>query len=146
MTKLKFTRRPNPVLPEHRAIYKIAQILLILDYSRGGKSSLLRLHLLNWVLKSSQRIERLRHEIQSGSMSLSTWGFDPALVIALRFAQAEKLLIQVSNGYKIETKGQQFIKDALKDPEVLAKERAALEDVGRGITETMVENVAKDWK
>jgi hypothetical protein len=142
---LKFTRRPNPVLPEHRPIYKITQVLLILSYSRGGKSSLLRLHLLNWVLKSSQRIQKLRNAIQSGSLSLPTWGFDPALVVALRFAQAEKLLIQVSNGYKIEEKGRRFVKDVLKDPTILESERTALAEIGRGISEGMVESVAKNW-
>jgi hypothetical protein len=145
MTMLKFTRRPNPVLPEHRPIYKITQVLLILSYSRGGKSSLLRLHLLNWVLKSSQRIQKLRNAIQSGSLSLPTWGFDPALVVALRFAQAEKLLIQVSNGYKIEEKGRRFVKDVLKDPTILESERTALAEIGRGISEGMVESVAKNW-
>jgi hypothetical protein len=146
MTQLKFTRRPAPVLPEHRPIYKIAQILLILHYSRAGKSSLLRLHLLNWVLKSFQRIELLRNMIHAGSLSLLTWGFDPALAIALRFAQAEGLLTQVSNGYALTEKGSDFIKNALKNPSIFATERAALAEVGRGITEGMVEQVAKDWK
>lgn len=145
MTQLKFTRRPNPVLPEHRPIYKIAQVLLILHFSRGGKSSLLRLHLLNWALKSVQRMQLLRNAVQAGSLSLPTWGFDPALVIAIRFAQAEKLITQVSTGYQLDEKGRQFIKEALKDADILPEERVALAEIGRGITEGMVERVAKDW-
>ena len=145
MTQLKFTRRPNPVLPEHRPIYKIAQVLLILNYSRAGKSSLLRLHLLNWALKSPQRMQLLQNAVRAGSLSLPTWGFDPALVIAVRYAQAEGLLTQISTGYQLEEKGRRFIKDALKDSTILTDERVTLVEIGRGITEGMVESVAKDW-
>lgn len=84
--------------------------------------------------------------IHAGSLSLLTWGFDPALAIALRFAQAEGLLAQVSNGYALTEKGRDFIKNALKNPSIFATERAALAEVGRVITEGMVEQVAKDWK
>lgn len=83
--------------------------------------------------------------IHAGSLSLPTWGFDPALAIGLRFAQAEQLLTQVSNGYALTEKGRDFIKNALKDPSIFAAERTALAEIGRGITEGMVEQVAKDW-
>ena len=146
MTKLKFTRRPTPVLPEHRPMYKIGQILVMLLYSRGGKSSLLRLHLLNWILKSSERIQPLRRAVQAGALPLLTWGFDPALVIALRFAYAERLVIQTSTGYKLEKKGRDFIEAALNDADILSFERSVLSEIGLGLTEGMVENVAKDWK
>ena len=106
---------------------------------------MLRMHLLNWVLKSSQRIELLRDSIKAGSLALPTWGFDPALVIALRYALAERLLQKITNGYQIEEKGRKFIKDALKDSSIFADERLALAEIARGITEGMVDSVAKDW-
>jgi hypothetical protein len=145
MTQLKFSRRPLPVLPEHRPVYKIAQVLLVLNCSRGGKSSLLRLHLFNWALKSPQRMQSLRDAGKGGALHLPTWGFDPALAIALRYALAEKLIFQVANGYQLSDKGAQFITDALKDQEVFSQERVDLAVVGKKITETMVESVAKGW-
>lgn len=145
MTQLKFTRRPAPVLPEHRPLYKIAQVLLVMHYSRSGKSSILRLHLFNWALKSRQRMQLLRDAVNEGSLALPTWGFDPALAIALRFALAEGLLGQVANGYQLEEKGRRFLNDALKDKGIFEEERLALAEVGKGITEKMVESVAKDW-
>jgi len=146
MMRLKFTRRPNPVLPEHRPIYKIAQLLLILHYSRGGKSSLLRLHLLNWIVKSQSRIDSLCKGLESGSLLFLTWGFDPAVAIAIRFALAEKLVSETSTGYKIEPKGKIFVNDFMKDTALLHLERTALSGVGTSVTERMVESIAKDWK
>jgi hypothetical protein len=145
MAKLKFIRRPFPVLPEHRPLYKIAQILFMLQFSRGKKSSLLRLHLFNWALKSAQRMQALRAVAETGVFSLSTWGFDPALAIALRYAVAERLIEQVSNGYQLTDQGSSFIQDALKDSEIFAQERLDMPTVCKRITEAMVEKVAKDW-
>lgn len=145
MALLKFSRRPVPVLPEHRSVYKIAQVLLILHFSRARKSSLLRLHLFNWAMKSPQRMQYLRDASQGGALLLPTWGFDPALAIALRYALAEKLIWQVANGYQLADKGSAFITDALKDQEIFFQERMDLAIVGKQVTETMVESVAKDW-
>lgn len=145
MARLRFTRRPIPVLPDHRPLYKIAQVLLILAESRGGKSSLPRLHLFNWALKSQQRLNTLRTAVHEATLSLPTWGFDPALAIALRYAVAECLIKQVANGYQLEDKGRKFLKDALKDQDVFVSERIVLSEIGKGVTETMVDAVSKDW-
>lgn len=143
--QLKFTRRPSPVLPEHRLIYKITQILLMLHYSRAGKSSLLRLHLLNWASKTQQRMLYLQRAVQNRSLSLPTWGFDPAIPIALRYAQAEGLIAQTKTGYQLEELGRRFIKNVLEDPSIFRDEREALLEIGKGITEGMVDSVAKEW-
>jgi hypothetical protein len=143
--QLKFTRRPGPVLPEHRLIYKITQILFMLHCSRAGKSSLLRLHLLNWASKTPRRMQHLRSAVKNHSLSLPTWGFDPAIPIALRYAQAEGLIMQTSTGYQLEELGRNFIKKVLEDPSIFQDERNALMEVGKGITEGMVDSVAKDW-
>lgn len=144
---LRFNRQPSPVLAEHRPLYKIAQLLLILHLSsRGGRSSLPRLHLFNWALKRDDRGEQLITASAEKLLKISAWGFDPALAIAIRYAISEKLIREVSTGYEITEFGIAFSKDIVKDPSALAKERAILESVGKGITETMVEAVAKGWE
>lgn len=145
MAILKFSRRPVPVLPEHRSVYKISQVLLVLHFSRGQKSSLLRLHLFNWAMKSPKRMALLQEAAKGGELLLPTWGFDPALAIALRYALAEGLIAQAANGYQLTDKGKAFIGDALKDAEIFKDEREDIRSVGKLITETMVESVAKDW-
>lgn len=144
--RLRFVRRPSPVLVEHRPLYKITQLLLVLQLSsRGGKSTLARLHLFNWALKRTDRIQKLVDAAKLEVLLITAWGFDPALAIAIRFAIAEDLVQQTSTGYRIADKGKAFIAEVLKDSEAFAKERNLLTEIGKDITETMVDNVAKGW-
>ena len=145
--RLRFVRRPSPVLVEHRPLYKITQLLLVLQMSsRGGKSTLPRLHLFNWALKRTDRIQKLLDAANAKVLHLTAWGFDPALAIAIRFAMAESLIKATSTGYQLAEKGQAFITEVLKDADAFATERKLLSKIGKGITEGMVERVAKGWE
>ena len=144
---LRFVRRPSPVLVEHRPLYKIAQLLIVLQMSsRGGKSTLPRLHLFNWALKSTDRIQKLADAAEAKVLSMTAWGFDPALAIAIRFAVAENLIEATSTGYQLTEKGRAFITEVLKDTDAFAPERKLLTQIGKDITEGMVEKVAKGWE
>lgn len=143
---LLFQQRPASVIPEHRPLYKIAQILLILFLaSRGGKSSLARLHLFNWALKSQGRITRLSEAASSKTLQISAWGFDPALAIAINFACAEELAFSSGGSYSLTDRGLALAKEIARDDLLLKNEKDALLKVGKGITERMVEEVAKGW-
>jgi len=127
-------------------MYKIAQILLVLELSsRGGKSTLPRLQLFNWALKSRNRQERLATAAKAQHLNVQAWGFDPALSIALRFAVAETLVHSVPTGYQITDRGKLFVKDIEKDTEILSQEKEVLRRIGKGITEGMVDAIAKGW-
>ena len=144
---LRFVRRPSPVLVEHRPLYKITQLLLVLQMSsRGGKSTLPRLHLFNWALKSTDRIQKLVDAANAKVLNMTAWGFDPALAIAIRFAVAEGLVEAISTGYQLTEKGRAFIAEVLKDAKVFPPERKLLTQIGKDITEGMVEKVAKGWE
>jgi hypothetical protein len=144
---LRFVRRPSPVLIEHRPLYKIAQLLLVLQMSsRGGKSTLPRLQLFNWALKSTDRIQKLVDAAKAKVLNMTAWGFDPALAIAIRFAVAENLVEATSTGYQLNEKGRAFITEVLKDADAFAPERKLLTQIGKDITEGMVEKVAKGWE
>lgn len=144
---LRFVRRPSPVLVEHRPLYKITQLLLVLQMSsRGGKSTLPRLHLFNWALKSTARIHKLVDATRAKVLNMTAWGFDPALAIAIRFAVAENLVEASSTGYQLTEKGRGFITEVLKDADAFAPERKLLLQIGKDITEGMVEKVAKGWE
>jgi hypothetical protein len=148
MSRLKFQPRPGPVLPEHRPMYKICQVLLILHMaSRGGRSRLPRLHLFNWALKTSARSQQLVGAAQAKSLRVAAWGFDPALAIALRYAVAEGVVNEVSAGYELSDSGVALAKDVANDSELLVAEKKVLLAIGRsGITEGMVDEVAKGWE
>lgn len=145
-TALRFERRPAPVMAEHRPLYKIGQILIVLRLaSRGGKSSIARLHLFNWALKRNDRSKKLKEAAEAGELRVNAWGFDPALAIALQFASAERLLRPVANGYELTDRGQIFADDIAKDTELLGADKVILVAIGKRITENMVEAVAKGW-
>lgn len=145
--RLRFVRRPSPVLIEHRPLYKITQLLLVLQLSsRGGKSTLPRLHLFNWALKSTDRIQKLLDATKAKVLHMTAWGFDPALAIAIRFAVAENLVAASSTGCQLTEKGRAFITEVLEIADAFAPERKLLTQIGKDITEGMVEKVAKGWE
>ncbi|NHZ42489.1 hypothetical protein F1609_20260 [Massilia sp. CCM 8693] len=147
VSKLRFRRRPSPVLPEHRPLYKIGQTLLILQIaSHGGKSRLARLHLLNWALKRPERQVQLITASKSKRLAVEAWGFDPALAIAIRFAISEELIEETSTGYGISESGKDFVQLLTKDEEVFVGEKNFLRQIGKGVTEAMVEKVASGWE
>lgn len=144
---LLFERRASPVLVEHRPLYKICQLLLVLHISsRGGKSSIPRLHLFNWALKRQDRIQVLTKAASERVLRLNAWGFDPAVAFAIRYALAEQLVHAVSSSYQISDKGRSFIAEVLSDQNAFVSERAFLAAIGKHISENMVETVAKGWE
>lgn len=145
--RLRFRRRPSPVLPDHRPLYKIGQVLLVLHLaSRGGKSRLPRLHLFNWALKSAERRSQLVAAAKNKILNVAAWGFDPALAIAIRYAIAERLLEEHATGYKLSDAGLVFAKELVKDQDLLAQEKRLLIEIGKNITEAMVDEVASGWE
>lgn len=114
--------------------------------SRGGKSTLPRLHLFNWALKDTERIQKLVDAARAKVLNMTAWGFDPALAIAIRFAIAEDLVEPTSTGYQLSEKGRTFITEVLKDASAFSPERKLLTQIGKDITEGMVETVAKGWE
>ena len=144
---LKFRRKPSPVLAEHRPLYKICQVLLVLHIaSRGARSKLPRLHLFNWALRSPERIELLTKASKEKKLRVRAWGFDPALAIAVRFAIAEGLIHEASTAYELTDRGTMLVKDILKNPDIFSSDKKALVAIGKGITEGMVDDVAKGWE
>jgi hypothetical protein len=143
---LRFQRRPAPVLAEHRPLYKICQIVLVLQIaSRGSRSRLSRLQLFNWALKLSTRTDQLIKAARSGVLHVPAWGFDPALPIAIRFAIAERLVREVRTGYELTDEGVMLAKDIMDLPNIFIAEKLALAAIGKNITEAMVDVVAKNW-
>jgi hypothetical protein len=147
MAQLKFIRRPIPVLSELRPLYKISQALLILELScRAGRSSLLKIHLLNWALKTPERIRSLSIGAEHGQLQLPIWGFDPAMAIALNLAFSESLIAPTTKGFELTSSGKAYVRLILADDSVLKEEKAALRSVGKKITEDMVDAVSKGWE
>jgi Na+(H+)/acetate symporter ActP len=135
------------VLAEHRILFKITQTLLVLKIaSRGGQSSLPRLHLFNWALKDSSRMAKLVRAAQCKRLDVLAWGFDPALAYALRYAVADGLITPVKENFVASDIGDKFIRETLNDNSCFQSAKTFLTSVGKSITEGMVETVSKGWE
>ena len=145
--KMKFIQRPAPVFVEHRPIYKIGQILLILYLSsRGFKSSITRLQLFNWLIKERVRKDKVILSIKNNKLDVYAWGFDPALTIALRYAIAEKLIDEDVDSFKLTNKGVEYCMRILEDETLFEEEKTFLQVVKKSITEKIVDSATKGWK
>ncbi|WP_202797548.1 hypothetical protein [Shewanella sp. HN-41] len=146
MNKLTFHRKPMPLMAEHRPIYKITQLLLVLNLSsRGKQSSLIRLHLFSWVLKDDRRKKMLLESANQNQILFGVWGVDPAVNISLQYAEAEGLISKSGLSYKLTKNGAKYI--AKIDSEIAFKDDYFfLETLGSKITEGMVENIIGEWE
>jgi hypothetical protein len=126
------------IAAELRPDWKIGAFLLILHLSsRGGKSSLRRLHILNWALRSAKNraeFEQVREHHQP--LFNFQFRFEPALGRAINLGVGEKYVEWVGGDrLQITPKGQRWVKDILKDESVMQEERVFLKRIGKDITE-----------
>ncbi|OBR53108.1 hypothetical protein [Paraburkholderia tropica] len=145
MTFLAFTVRPSVVIPDHRPLYKIVQVLLVLHLaSYGKKSSMVRLQMFNWALKSNARRDKLAVAAQTGELDFPAWGFDPALDTAVALGKADGLLEATTTGVKLTEKGAQLCISATEE-ELYDDDRALLSKLKTSITEKMVQTIVNRW-
>jgi hypothetical protein len=135
-----FKRRPMAIAAELRPDWKIATLLLILQLSsHGGKSSLKRLHILNWAVRSPKH----REDFDQVRDHLSPlfgfqFRFEPALARAIDLAVGDDLVVWVGGDrLQITTKGKRWIQQVLKEESLLRDERDFLTRIGKSITEGM---------
>lgn len=146
MSRLTFLRKPMPILAEYRPMYKISQVLLILYLSsRGKKSSLIRLHLISWVLKDESRKAILIESIKNEKILFGVWGVDPSVNLALQYAEAENLMVKDGTSYKLTTKGGDFC-EGLDSDLIFSKDFDFLKSIGSSVTEKMVNNIVDGWE
>lgn len=146
MSRITFKRKPMPIYAGFRPLFKICQLLLILDLaSRGKSSSLIRLHLFVWVLKDEQRKSMLLKTVENKLDIPSVWGVEPSVNFALQFAIAEGLVIKSGTSFKLAPKGMLFVKNS-NAYELFIEETIFLKKIGSKITEAMVITATNLWK
>lgn len=147
-TKFVFKLRPQPVPGDLRPLWRIGLILLILRISsRANKSTLGRLHVLNWAIRSKQNQEQLL-SLVSGTISPDALfiRIEPSLNRALDLAQGEGLVIRISGrSIKLTKKGSEVADVLIESNEILVEEKIFLEKLGKRVTEQII-NAIFSWK
>jgi hypothetical protein len=135
---IRFTRRPLAIAPDFRKDWKIALLLLILELSsRSGKSSLKRLHVVHWAVRTSDHQHQFE-ESRNTDVPLFKFKvrFEPAFSRAIELAEAQKLVEWVEGDrVQITELGRSFAKQITKHG-VMQNEVAFLERIGKSISET----------
>ncbi len=147
--KITFSKKPISIPPEYRPSYTIGLIVLILKICcQSSKSSLLKLHLINWALKSKENQESLRKFVHSNYTETSkTWGIEPSLNRALNYSVHEGICSISKGKYQLQEKGELFYSKIIKDTEYLNEEIEFLNFLGkRKITDNRIDSIYKKWK
>lgn len=146
--RLSFTKKPIPIPAEYRPIYKIAQLCFILKYSCvSNKSSLLKLHLISWALKSPKNRTVVLDLIHNNYKSdFSTWGIDPSVNRALHIAVKENYCTCPKDKYQLTSEGLIFVETIEHDKSILEEEITFLKKVGKKtLTEKRLSSLSKKW-
>ncbi len=136
-----FSSQPVALSADLRPLWRLTLLLLILHRCcRQSRSSLKKLHVLNWALRQPES-RRVFLSVIKGSVRPddAIVRFDPALNRALDLARGEKLIDQVSvDRYQITPKGQRFAEEVFEDPECMKIEKWFLDEVAGQVTETAI--------
>ncbi len=147
--KITFSKKPISIPPEYRPSYSIGLIVLILKICcQNSKSSLLKLHLINWALKSEENRESLRSFVLSNyTESSKTWGIEPSLNRALNYSVHEGVCLIVKGKYQLQEKGEELYQKIISNKEFLNEEIDFLNFLGkRKITDNRIDSIYKKWK
>jgi len=96
-------------------------------------------------MKSGERRQQLIAASRTKKLNLVTWGFDPMLANALTYARASDLVTSNAKGYELTDAGEIFAKDLMSDNQVLTAEKELFKEIGKSITEGMVDDASKEW-
>lgn len=114
-----FKRKPKPLPADLRPKWRVLLLLLILSYSRGNRASFSKLHVINWVIRSSKTrklfINYLHGDAFKNEIIVRV---EPWINRAIDIAKAEGL-VNIINGksVKLTVKGEKYvimIKDTTK--------------------------------
>ena len=143
-TEFLFRIRPVAVPGDLRPTWRVGLLVLLLKRCcRQGRSSLTRLHVLNWAIRTDGNQQALL-ALLGNAMSPDSLvvRFDPAFNRAVDFAIGERLVRRV-DGSRIETTavGSALAEDIGRDETLYPSEKLFMDDIRQRVTEALVESV-----
>lgn len=140
--QLVFDVKPKSLPADLRPEYRIYLIILILYITaRHRRSSLRKLYLLNWAIKTvSSRSELIFFVTSDANIKLAI-RYEPSMGRAIDFALAEKVIRSESNARVILTSLGESIAMNLLESKCMEGEIAFLKEIGLKLTEAKVQNI-----
>jgi hypothetical protein len=146
--EFSFREQPIPLQPQLRVIWGLSILVLILHICcRGGRSSITRLHFLNWAIRNHENRERLTELLGNRSSPFANLiRCEPGFNKAIEYAIAESLVeIDGSNNLRIRLlpKGRQLANEIIEDEDCLQDEKVFLKEKCSSVTEEFTNNVLR---
>lgn len=144
--KFTFKRRPISLPGDLRPDWRIAVLVLTLrKCSHGGQSTLRRLHVLNWAIRSATSREAFIRRLDGQNLPDEVLvRYDPALNRAIDLARGLGLVDRVTgNRVKITQPGIRLADDIDATPNILAEERTFLSNLRGRATEAIVDKLVR---
>ncbi|AKC64629.1 MULTISPECIES: hypothetical protein [Bacillus] len=142
--EINFNRKKIPISPELRPIYRISQIILVMELSSTMKTaSLLKLQLFNWGLQNEERYERLFKLKETKDFPIIR--FDPFLNRALNYGVAMQVFsFNVKTGkFSLTEKGELLAQKILKG-DVFSKEKVFLKTIKKSLSDKYILQLFKE--
>lgn len=142
-----FQERPTPLQAQSRVIWGLSMVTLILHICcRGKRSSITRLHLLNWSVRSAKNKKLLLEFLENRNSPMSVLiRYEPSFNRAVEYALADGLVEMTGKkgSIKLTTKGQQLSHEILTDDTILKEEKEFLRSVGPAVTEELAKSLVR---
>lgn len=140
-TRFLFRRRPVAIPGDLRPAWRIGLLVLLLrKCCRSGRTSLARLHVLNWGIGARENRHNLKAAIDGGlAPDFLIIRFDPFLNRAVDFAIGEGL-VRRSEGTKVELtpRGRELAEELAQVETAYKDEKQFIDSIRQGVTETLV--------
>jgi hypothetical protein len=120
-------------------------LLLILHYSRAGKASLQKLHVLNWAARTDGNQSLLLKFVEGvAGKDQIVPRVEPSLNRAINFAVGEGLVtVQSGRNLRLTEKGRMAAQEIDADTQLLTSERAFLQRIRSFATEGNIEDLLR---
>lgn len=143
-TEFLFRQRPVAVPGDLRPTWRMGLLVqLLYRCCRQHRSSLTRLHVLNWAVRTDGNRQALIELIAKGLSPHSlVVRFDPAFNRAMDFALAEGL-VRRFDGSRIELTlhGVSLAQEISENEDVYGPEKAFIDDIRQRVTEALVDSI-----
>ena len=138
-----FKKRPTPLPGELRATWGIAILLTIVFHSRGKKTSLQRLHVVNWAVRSDTNRGQFLAALKGTSRNFNfVPRVEPSLNRAIELAAAENLVV-IDHGRNLllTKKGLAAAEELDSGNDAFVAEKAFLRAIKSAATEKKIEEL-----
>jgi hypothetical protein len=146
--RFSFREQPIPLQPQLRVIWGLSVLVLILYICcRGGRSSIARLHLLNWAVRDDKNRERLTALLEKRSSPFANLiRYEPGFNRAIEYAIAESLVeVSDNNNLRIHllAKGRQLAEEIIAEENCLQDEKFFLREKCSSVTEELAKSLLR---